>query len=192
MQDIELNPSETSVAQLLRERRTINDFQAEVPPVESILQAVEVARWAPNHKMTEPWRFQILGPQTQAKIVDLNSELVAASKGVEAGEKKRERWSRIPGWIAVSSLIAANDELRTKENYAATCCAVQNLSLFLWSEGIGVKWTTGPVTRDPRAYEILGKSPEQEDIVGILWYGYPEKVPQTRRHPVAEICTELP
>lgn len=192
MQDIELNPSETSVAQLLRERRTINDFQAEVPPVESILQAVEVARWAPNHKMTEPWRFQILGPQTQAKIVDLNSELVAASKGVEAGEKKRERWSQIPGWLAVSSLIAPDDELRTKENYAATCCAVQNLSLFLWSEGIGVKWTTGPVTRDPRAYEILGKSPEQEDIVGILWYGYPEKVPQTRRHPVDEICTELP
>jgi len=192
MQDIALNPSETSVAQLLRERRTINDFKAEVPPMETILQAVEVARWAPNHKMTEPWRFQILGPQTQAKIVDLNSELVAASKGVEAGEKKRERWSRIPGWIAVSSLIAGDDELRTKENYAATCCAVQNLSLFLWSEGIGVKWTTGPVTRDPRVYEILGKSPEQEDIVGVLWYGYPEKVPQTRRRPVNEICTELP
>jgi len=180
-----------SVTELLRSRRTVHNFQPECPPKESILRAVELARWAPNHHKTEPWRFHLLGPETAAKVVELNAELVTARKGPDHGEHKRKRWSTIPGWIAVSCPRSENEQLQ-QEDYAACCCAVQNFSLSLWSEGIGVKWGTGDVTRHPTFFEMLGLSPETHFIVGLMWYGYPADVPNQKRKPVEEIFSELP
>ena len=77
--------SESPLAELIRGRRTINLFQPEPPPLATLLQAIELARWAPNHKHTEPWTFHLIGPQTAEKIVDLNAQLVAQAKGSPAG-----------------------------------------------------------------------------------------------------------
>ncbi|QDU37923.1 Putative NAD(P)H nitroreductase YdjA [Maioricimonas rarisocia] len=183
--------SGSPLAELIRGRRTINLFQPETPPLETVLQAIELARWAPNHKHTEPWRFHLIGPQTAGKIVDLNARLVTEAKGTEAGEAKRARWSAVPGWLAVTC-VRSEEELRDEEDYAACCCAIQNLSLHLWEEGIGVKWSTGAVTRDPAFYELLDLDPRERRVVGLLWYGYPASVPEQRRRPVEEIVVELP
>ena len=180
-----------SVTELLRGRRTVHNFQPECPPKGAILRAVELARWAPNHHKTEPWRFHLLGPETAAKIVDLNAELVTARKGPEHGEHKRNRWSQVPGWLAVTC-VRSEDEQRQLEDYAACCCAVHNFSLALWSEGIGVKWGTGDVTRDPRFFELLDLSPESHFVVGLFWFGYPADIPEQRRKPVEDIFSELP
>ncbi len=180
-----------TISDLIRQRRTVHTFQAELPPREAILRAVEVARWAPNHHHTEPWRFSLLGPETAAKIVDLNAELVTARKGPEHGEYKRKRWSSVPGWLAVTC-PRSEEEQRQQEDYAACCCAIHNFSLALWSEGIGVKWSTGDVTRHPRFFELLGLDPAAHFVVGLLWYGYPAEVPPGRRKPVEEFLTELP
>ena len=51
------------VASVIRERRTINLFEAEPVGQQPLLDAIELARWAPNHRLTEPWRFYLLGPQ---------------------------------------------------------------------------------------------------------------------------------
>lgn len=150
-----------------------------------------MARWAPNHKLTEPWHFYLLGPETAQQIVELNAQLVAAEKGKSAGEKKRARWSKMPGWVVLTCDIS-DDELRQREDYAACCCAAHNMQLYLWSEGIGVKWTTGAVTRDPRFYDLIWVSPEIEKVVGMFWYGYPAHQPETRRKPVNRILVELP
>ena len=147
-------PSPEATAALLRGRRTIHDFQPEAPPRERILDAIELARWAPNHRMTQPWHFTLLGPETAAAIIDLNAEIVAAKKGADAGEAKRRRWSAVPGWLLVSC-DRSDDPLTAQEDYAATCCAIHNLSLALWSHGIGMKWTTGAVTRDPRFHVLV-------------------------------------
>ena len=64
--------------------------------------------------------------------------------------------------------------------------------LYLWQAGIGTKWTTGPITRDPRFYDILGLDAEQEFVVGLFWYGYPKVTPEQKRSPVDKILTELP
>ncbi|MBT5020694.1 MAG: nitroreductase [Planctomicrobium sp.] len=179
------------VAKNIRDRRTINSFRSEVPPQETILHAIELACWAPNHKLTEPWRYYLLGSETFQRIVELNTKLVTASKGVEAAEKKREKWSQIPGWLVVT-YQRSEDKLRDQENYAAVCCAIQNFSLSLWSAGIGMKWTTGPVTRDDGIYQILDLNREQEEIAGVLWYGYPAEVPSMKRHPPDQFITQLP
>lgn len=179
------------VAEIVRGRRTINDFREEQPPRERVLEAIELARWAPNHKHTEPWRFHLLGPESIASIVDLNARLVAEKKGPEAGESKRKRWAAVPGWLVVTC-DRSSDLLREREDYAACCCAIQNLQLGLWSHGIGVKWTTGDVTRHTDFATLLGIDPAERCIVGLLWYGYPAAIPEQKRKPVAEIVEERP
>lgn len=180
------------IEEVIRGRRTIHNFTTEVPPFEQIEKAIELASWAPNHRHTEPWRFHHLGPETISAVVDLNARLVAEKKGSAAGEAKRERWSTIPGWLVVTSALSPDDAELEKEDYAACCCAIQNLSLYLWSVEIGVKWTTGAVTRHPDFYRLLNVDPAERQTVGVLWYGYAANVAHQKRQPVGEILTRLP
>jgi nitroreductase len=177
--------------ELIRSRRTIHEFQPEPPPREIILHAIDLARWAPNHLLTEPWHFYLLGPATVEAIARLNAEIVAGNKGTEAGRAKLEKWRAIPGWIVVTC-DSSEDPIRSREDYAACCCAVHNFSLYLSSVGIGVKWTTGEVTRDPNFYDLIWVNPELETVVALLWYGYPAEIPQTTRKPLSQILVELP
>ena len=183
--------SPSATAALIRSRRTIYLFEPEPPPEAAVLKAIDLARWAPNHRLTEPWRFYLLGRTTAEAIAHLNAEIVTQQRGEDAGRKKRDRWLSMPGWLVVTSHIAA-DPLVTQENYAACCCAVQNMQLYLWSEGIGMKWTTGKVTRHPGFFDRLGIDPEREKLVGLFWYGYPADIPKGHRKPVEEIVTTLP
>jgi len=180
------------IEEVIRDRRTVHNFATETPPFEQIEKAIELASWAPNHHQTEPWRFHHLGPETISAVVDLNSRLVTEKKGASAGSVKRNRWSTIPGWLAVTSALSRNDAELQKEDYAACCCAIQNLSLYLWSVGVGVKWTTGAVTRHLDFYRLLNVDPAVRQTVGLLWYGYAANVAQQKRQPVGEILTRLP
>jgi nitroreductase len=182
--------STQSVADIIRGRRTINFFKPEVPPRETLLEGIEAARWAPNHHLTEPWRFYLLSDPVKQQIVDLNARMVARERGEDAGREKHERWSRIPGWL-VLTCVRSSDELRQKEDYAACCCAAQNLALYLWSRGIGMKWTTGAVTRSEEFYDLIWVDPVVEQVVGLFWYGYPDEVPVSVRKAVPEIVVEL-
>lgn len=184
-------PDPSAIAALIRSRRTIHLFEPEPPPPETMLKAIDLARWAPNHRLTEPWRFYLIGRATAEAVAHLNAAIVAEQRGPEAGRKKRERWLSMPGWLVVTSRIA-DDPIVTEENYGACCCAIQNMQLYLWSEGIGMKWGTGKVTRHPRFFDLLGIDPEREKLVGMFWYGYPADVPEQQRKPVEEIVTRLP
>lgn len=180
-----------AIARVIRQRRTIHSFRDDCPPREVILEAIDLARWAPNHHQTEPWRFHLLGPETIAGIVELNARLVAERKGEAAGRAKRDRWSQVPGWLAVTTAVS-DDPVRCEEDYAATCCAIHNFSLVLWSRGIGVKWTTGDVTRHHEFYNLINADPATTRLTGLLWYGYPAQIPDQRRRPVEEIVIERP
>lgn len=180
-----------AVARAISGRRSINRFQPQAPPRELVRRALELARWAPNHHLTEPWHFYLLGPETKQAVVEFNAELAATANGAAAGEAKRRRWAAIPGWLVVTCDQSA-DALRAREDYAACACAIHNLALYLWSEGIGVKWTTGAVTRERRFYDLLWIDPALETVVGLVWYGYPAEAPQSRRRPLEHSLVELP
>jgi hypothetical protein len=64
--------------------------------------------------------------------------------------------------------------------------------LYLWLQGIGVKWTTGSVTRQQRFYELLGIESQKESVVGLFWYGAPKAIPTQKRRPVEDIVAERP
>lgn len=184
-------PSPEATAALLRGRRTIHQFTDERPPDTLLRNAIEVARWAPNHRLTEPWRFYLLGDKTITAVVERNAQLVQARRGPRAAKAKKARWSGIPGWLLVTSKRSP-DDVRDQENYAASACAVQNLQLYLWTHGVGVKWTTGRVTRDPTFWDLVQVDPGAERLVGLLWYGYPAATPSTERAPVESILATRP
>jgi nitroreductase len=177
-------------AAVLRGRRSIDLFAPEPVPADTLLAAIEVARWAPNHRLTEPWRFYLLGSATMRAVVDLAVDLDIAAKGERAGPVRRARLEAVPGMFVLTS-ARSDDALVDRENYAACCCAAQNLMLYLWRRGIGVKWTTGAITRQQRLYDLLGVDSGKESLVGFFWYGVPKVVPTQKRRPVEEIMTQL-
>lgn len=176
---------------LIRSRRTIHNFQPQPVPDEILLAGLDLARWAPNHHLTQPWLFHRPGPQTVARIIDLNTRLETEQRGAAAGEAKRSRWSSMPGWLIVTCCLAA-DPLRRDEDFAACCCAVQNLALFLWSRGVGLKWTTGGVTRHTGFFSLLGLAPTDHRCVGLFWYGWPADIPEQTRAPLDDVLRQLP
>jgi len=171
-------------------RRTINFFKPDRVDDSLILNAIEVARWAPNHHLTEPWHFHILAGQTRARVIELITEIKSAGQGEAARNGVAKRLNSIPGWLVITSELSPDPIMRT-ENYAACCCAAQNMMLYLWHAGVGVKWTSGAVTRDERLFRLLGIDRNTRTVVGLFWYGYPEQVPEQRRKPVSAITTLL-
>lgn len=177
--------------EVLKGRRTVNLYLHTPVPRQLVIDAIEAATWAPNHHVTEPWRFLLMGGATVSRVIDLVREVVTETKGPELGEFKAKSWAEKPGWLTVTCR-RSDEALREREDYAACSVAVQNFMLYLWKAGVGTKWTTGPVTRDPRFFEILGIDPDEEFVVGMIWFGFPKVTPEQGRTAVDEVLVELP
>ena len=177
--------------EVLRGRRTIELFLQTPVPVKIVKEALEAATWAPNHHVTEPWKFYLLGKESINACLDLVRDIVTAKKDAKAGEFKAKSWSQKPGWLVVSCR-KSDDELLQREDYAACCAATQNILLYLWKAGVGSKWTTGDITRDTRFFDITGMNADEEFVVGLVWYGYPKLTPTQSRRPLPEALKELP
>lgn len=181
--------------QLLQSRTTIHNFDATHTVSDDVLhRAIECAIAAPNHGRTEPWRFIRLGKETATQIADLNAKNIEDKK---KANMKRERWASIPGWCVVTSKLNPTDEIVEKEDYAATCCAIQNFMLSMWAEGVGTKWTSGEITRTKQFAYLCGVHFEEEQVVGCIWYGFASNSadmdqPKRRRKNLEDVLTELP
>ena len=181
------------VHEALRTRRTVHNFDnSRAVPDDVLHRAVEAATYAPNHKMTEPWRFRRLGTDA----IEAIASLVAASIADPAkAAAKAKRWADIRNWLVVTSRITPGDDLLTREDYAATCCAVQNLQLSFAADGIGTKWTSGDIQRTPEFEKICGVDGDAECVCGVIWYGYADgaaPLAPRRKLGVDEILLSVP
>ncbi len=177
------------IGERIRSRRTTKLFLKQEVSKTLVRDAIEVARWAPNHHLTEPWHFYMLGEEMIAASIELIRTIVAETKNEEVAAFKAKSAAAIPGWLVVTCQKSP-DELRQQEDYASCACAVQNLTLYLAEAGIACKWTTGLVTRDSRFFDLLGTDQNEEFVVGLIWYGYPKVLPTQNRKSVDEILTE--
>ena len=173
----------------LRSRRTVKLFLKQPVSRKLVLEAIETARWAPNHHVTEPWHFYLLGQESMHECVELIRAITAERKGDEIAEFKAQSAAAVPGWLVVTCR-RSEDELMQQEDYASCCCAIQNFMLYLSAAGAASKWSTGAITRDERFYDLLGIDRGDELVVGLVWYGYPKVIPTQSRKDVAEIVTE--
>jgi len=161
--------SAESFQETILSRRTVHEFD-DTPVDDGVIKrAIECAIAAPNRLLTEPWRFIQLGPKTISKV----EELQKASKNVgDANEGAFVKFTNIPGWLVVTTKVSPGNALQEQEDMKSVCCAVQNLMLSLWSEGIGSKWTFGPVQRTDKFAEICGVDTKKEKVAGVIWYGF--------------------
>jgi nitroreductase len=188
-----------NVREAILTRRTVQRYTTEPIPEGCVERALECAVRAPNHKLSNPWRFTRVGPKTREKIVELGLSIKrekAQSKGKELTEKKvdkiRAKLGNSPEVIVVSQVLA-DDRFRRKEDFAAVACAIQNFSLCLWDEGVGSKWATGGITRHHETYEIVDIDPDRQEIVGFIWVGHSSReLDETPRQPLDQVYRELP
>ena len=180
-------------------RRTIFRYRDEAVPDAALERAFEAARWAPNHKLTEPWRFYVVGSQTKRALGEIAARLAEAKcqdrnedEIARQVERAQNKILQVPALVVVTQTRTPGDDFREKEDYAAVSLAIHNLVLSLWADGLGSQWSTGGITRDDSSYEALRISPDAEEIVGFIKVGYADKVPQSKRRPVSEILRHLP
>ena len=174
----------------IKNRRTVKLFTDEEINPDIITKGIDLARWAPNHHLTEPWHFYILNSSAIKESVELIRTVVTERKGKKIGNFKAEDASTRPGWMVVTCK-KSDIELTQQEDYASVCCAIQNFSLYLSEAGLASKWSTGVITRDQRFYDLLKINSESEFIVGLIWYGYPKTLPNQSRGELDSVITIL-
>lgn len=156
--------------QLVKSRRTVHRFDATEVDDGVLRRAIECAIAAPNRSGTEPWRFIKLGKQTIAKLVELRGK-------IEGSGGSFVSWTRVPHWIVVTyprkkPNSGPDGNMQQREDFKSVCCAVQNFMLSMWSEGIGTKWTDGPIQRTDEFAQLCGVDLEKEKVAGVIWYGF--------------------
>lgn len=166
------------VEDAIRSRRTHKAFDPEPLPREVIDELLELARWAPNHRLTNPWRFRVLGP------------LALASLKEAAGPEAQAKLDRAPT-LVVASAIRSEDPVQDQEDLCATACAVYAVLLAAHGRGLAGYWRTPAVLRTPAGLAAVGIAPDERFVALIhLGRALQRKDPPTRLPP-AEVVTYL-
>ena len=166
--------SAVEVEQAIRSRRTHKAFGPQ--PVEAgvLEELFELARWAPNHHLTNPWRFRVIGPRSLERL--------KAAAGAEAAAKL----DRCPTLVVCSCALSGDPE-QDEEDLHATACAAYIVLLSAHARGLAGYWRTPAVLRTPEGREAVGL-PDAERFVGLLHVGHPR---QAQRRPERAAVSEV-
>jgi nitroreductase len=174
-----LNSGAMDVDRAITERRTTKRYTDEPVGTDVLRDLIELATWAPNHKMTAPWRFRLLGPEATANLVKV------------APADKVPKMTLAPTRLLVSCKVTG-DPTRREEDLLATGAAVQNLLLAATARGIDTFWQSPSVAALPAARGLLG-IPDDEELVAVVNLGYSnEDRVAPGRLPIHDVFEELP
>jgi nitroreductase len=163
----------------IRTRRTFKAFRPDPVPSETLDELFELARWAPNHNLTNPWRFRVVGP-----------EALEALKQA-AGPESAPKLDRAPTLVVVSS-VQTGDAVQDEEDLLATGVASYIVLLAAHNRGLAGYWRTPGVLRTPEGRAAVGL-PDDQHFVGLLHLGWcrQDKEPPERT-PASDFVTYLP
>ncbi len=147
----------------IRTRRTHKQYGREPVDAATVAELLDVARFAPNHKLTQPWRFRVLGPESLAGLQEVG------------GEKEAAKLERAPTLVLATAKLAG-DPLQDEEDLLATGCAVYAVLLAAHARGLASYWRTPGVLRTPQGRTVLAL-PEDEHVVALIHLGPRLSVP---------------
>ncbi|WLR61219.1 nitroreductase family protein [Guptibacillus hwajinpoensis] len=164
-------------------RRTIRKFYPDDVPLHTIVEILEDAKWAPNHKFREPWEVVLYKGDGKGQLIDQVQESIVRNElDEEKSEKKKEKINQFINEIPIHLVVYMKSSESAKErheDFAATCAFIQNFQLLSWSKGLGVVWKTNGFIFDPVFREGIGL--EADDvIVGMLHIGKPAVIPNPK------------
>ncbi len=186
----------TNTLDLLSSRRSIRDFTTREPSRAEIEILLDHAVTVPNHRLTQPWRFYVLGPESRRAFgLVLGGRKARKFEDPVAAEQMRQKvadeHAALPLMIAVTVSQSENPEIR-EEDYAAGMMAIHNISLAAVALGLGTHMKTGAVMDDPDARAAIGVS-EGERVIAILNVGEPAAIPPAKpRRPASEVTVWMP
>ena len=171
-------------------RQSIKVFDPKPVPIDLIERCLALAVWAPNHHLTEPWRFTVVSGAARTSLANaVHDDLTRGTSSLEAlsteakALKERRKLHSAPVLIAVYSTLGSKAQ-QTQENYAATAAAIQNLLLAAHGFGLGAIWRTGSIYDGPAVRSFL-QSPEGSVFVGTVFVGYSaQRAIQRHRSPI--------
>jgi len=167
------------VFEAIRTRRTHKAYGAEPVDRATLTELLELARWAPNHHVTEPWRFRVLGPQALQRLKQA------------AGPEAAAKLDRAPTLIVASALRNRDDPITDEEDFAAAVIASYLILLGAHARGLAGYWRTPAVLRTPEGRAALGVG-EGERVLGLLHLGPPRQEQRAPdRAPVEDYATFL-
>jgi nitroreductase len=173
------------IPELIEQRRSIKKFTDRAVTPQEIETLLEAAVRAPNHRLTRPWHFYVLGTESRyAYGLALGERKARKLQDIEAARALRETIANehraLPCMIAVAIAQHENPETR-EEDYAAAMMAIENLALTAVALGLGTHIKTGGVMADEASRAAVGVS-AAERIVAIVNVGEPAEVPAPRKH----------
>ena len=165
--------------QAIRTRRTHKAYGAEPVPRAMLEELFELARWAPNHNLTNPWRFRVVGPQALAGLKEA------------AGPDAASKLDRAPT-LVVTTVIQTGDAVQDQEDLCAAAIASYIVLLGAHARGLAGYWRTPEVLRTTAGRAAVGVG-EEERVLGLLHLGPPrqDKEPPERLPP-GDFVTFLP
>lgn len=163
----------------IRTRRTHKQYGRE-PVDEAVLrELVDLARFAPNHKLTEPWRFRVLGPQTRGRLDEV------------VGEKEAAKLRRAPTLVLATAALSG-DPRTDEEDLHATAAAVYAVLLAATDRGLASYWRTPSCFLQPDVRAVLGLGAD-ERVVALIHLGPRlSEPPAKERRPLDEVLAVLP
>ena len=185
-----------NIADAVSHRRSIKRFTNRHVTREEIETLLSAAVAAPNHRLSQPWRFYVLGPESRhAYGVVLGGRKAKKIDDPDAARAMRETVAvehrALPAMVVVAMVTSDNPEIR-EEDYAAVMMAIQNLCLAALELGLGTHVKTGAVMNDPDARAAAGVK-DNERIVAVVNLGEPADVPPAKpREPASAFTTWRP
>jgi nitroreductase len=171
--------SAVELAELIRSRRTIKAYAPAPVDRATLDELFELARWAPNHNLTNPWRFRVLGPRALERLKQA------------AGPEAAAKLDRAPTLVA-ASVAQSGDPVADAEDRDAAACACYIVLLAAHERGLGGYWRTPAVLRTPEGLAACGV-PEGETMLGLLHLGEARGAkPAPERAPLEAVVTHLP
>ena len=165
------------IREIIKNRRNTKEFLEKDVSKELIEFLLECGTWAPNHRNTEPWRFFVVNRESKARkyiaqgMIDLRQNMLGKELSDNQKNSIQTQINGFPVIIFVLSVVDANDEI-TEQNYAATCCAIQNMQLAAESVGLGIGWSTGNIAKIETLHRMISSEIDLK-MVGVLSVGYP-------------------
>jgi nitroreductase len=165
----------------IRSRRTHKAYRPEPVDRATLDELFELARWAPNHHLTNPWRFRVLGPRALQRLKD-------AADALESGSG--HKLERAPTLVA-ATVEQTGDPVQDREDLVAGAVAAYIVLLGAHARSLAGYWRTPAVLRDPGGRRALGIG-DGEEVLGLLHIGYPrQEQPPPVRASVSDVVDDL-
>ncbi len=176
----------------IRTRRSHKQFTGAAVPDQVLSELVELATWAPNHRLTEPWRFAVVRHERLPALLHAIEHGLRHEGGDEQKialqvQKAKAVLHGAGGVITLLRHASPDDPLLDREDYAACACAMQNMQLAAWEQGFGSFWSTGGHFVG-RALRGFWRAEPHDEVVGALILGVPSgELPAHRRKSLQDL-----